>query len=80
MEQESKYHKVYHSMSEGKDATLDVYDLLDTLDLPNAEVEHTFKKLVRCGEGDKSMLQDLKEAHVQLGMGIRRLERFNGTD
>jgi len=72
----SKYHKRYYSMLEGKSITLDVYDLLDTLNLPNPEIEHTFKKLVRSGSGDKDLLTDLKEAKVQLEMGIKRVERM----
>jgi len=72
----SKYHKRYYSMLESKSITLDVYDLLDTLNLPNPEIEHTFKKLVRSGSGDKDLLTDLKEAKVQLEMGIKRIERM----
>ena len=74
----SKYHKRYYSMLEGKSITLDVYDLLDTLNLPCAELEHTFKKLVRSGAGDKDLLQDLEEAKVQLEMGIERVKRMLG--
>ena len=71
----SKYHTLFHSMSENKSIVLDVYDMLDALELPNAEIEHTFKKIVRCGKGDKDLLTDLKEAYTQLGMGIKRIER-----
>jgi hypothetical protein len=71
----SKYHTPFYSMSEDKTVVLDVYDMVDSLDLPNEEIVHTFKKIVRGGKGAKSLLDDLKEAYVQLGMGIKRLER-----
>ncbi len=76
----SKYHVKYYSMIEKKSIVLDVYDLLEPLMLPNAEIEHTFKKLVRCGKGDKSLLQDLEEAKTQLEMGIERIKKENGEN
>lgn len=69
---------IEYSDKQGNTIKLDVYDQLAVLNLPNAEIEHTFKKLVRCGKGDKTLLQDLKEAYVQLGMGIDRIERVEG--
>ena len=74
IERPSKYHKVYTSMKTGDSALLDVYDILKVSELPNAEIEHTLKKLIRNGSGDKSKLQDMKEAYVQLGMGIKRIK------
>ena len=71
----SKYHINFYSMSQKKTIMLDVYDLLEPLMLPNAELEHTFKKIVRCGKGDKSLLQDLEEAKTQLEMGIERIKK-----
>lgn len=72
---QSKYHKSYYSMSDDKSITLDVYDLLDGLKLPNSEIEHTLKKIVRSGKGDKDLITDLEEAYTQLRMGIDRIKR-----
>ena len=76
----SSYHKSYYSMLEDKSVILDTYDLLDTIELPNDETKHSFKKLTNLGKrsGGKTLLEDLKEAYISLGMGIDRIKRIEG--
>ncbi len=76
----SSYHKKVWSTYSKCYVYIDVYDMVDALDLPNFATIQTFKKIWDGGNrsGGKSLLQDLKEARTQLDMAIDRVERKEG--
>ena len=75
-EVESKYHIPVYSMKDKCTVTLDVYDVANALGdrIKTEQAKHSFKKIWRAGTGSKSLLEDYKEAHAQLGMAIEYLE------
>lgn len=57
---------------------VDVYDVLHAFGVGYPELDHAIKKLLAAGKrGDKSFLQDLKEARDSIDCAVRREEQKN---
>jgi hypothetical protein len=51
----------------------DLYDIAEAIGMTSHPVFHAFKKLARCGKGNKSAAQDLREAIVSLERALEMM-------
>jgi len=59
-----------------KGVEIDVYDVLAAWEVSNPAIQHAIKKLLQPGQrGNKSEIQDLKEALMSIERGIELVEQ-----